>query len=58
MYVKAIGWKVAMKDKIDLQGSKLKEKQGMYTCPPEKSEQQPFHCCLEVKEELIKVCAC
>ena len=55
MYVHVIGWETAKKDKIDLEGSKLKEKQGLYTCPPSSPQQLPFHCCLEVKEEQIKV---
>lgn len=55
MYVHVIGWETAKKDKIDLEGSRLKEKQGLYTCPPSSPQQLPFHCCLEVKEEQIKV---
>ena len=55
MYVHVIGWETAKKDKIDLEGSRLKEKQGLYTCPPSNPQQLPFHCCLEVKEEQIKV---
>lgn len=55
MYVHVIGWETAKKDKIDLEGSRLKEKQGLYTCPPSGPQQLPFHCCLEVKEEQIKV---
>ena len=55
MYVHVIGWETAKKDKIDLEGSRLKEKQGLYTCPPGSPQQLPFHCCLEVKEEQIKV---
>lgn len=55
MYVHVIGWETAKKDKIDLEGSKLKDKQGLYTCPPSSPQQLPFHCCLEVKEEQIKV---
>ena len=54
MYLRAVDWKFGMKDKIDLQGPKLKEKQGLYTCPPSKPGDSHFHCCLEVKEELIK----
>lgn len=54
MYLRAMDYKMGMKDKIDLEGSKLREKQGLYTCPPEQEGDQPFHCCLEVKEELIK----
>ena len=55
MYLRAVDWQMGMKDKINLEGPKLKEKQGLYTCPPEKVGDRPFHCCLEVKEELIKV---
>ena len=55
MYVHAVGWQMGKKDKIDLEGPKLKEKQGLYTCPPEQPGQKPFHCCLEVCEEQIKV---
>ena len=58
MYVHVIGWETAKKDKIDLEGSKLKDKQGLYTCPPSSPQQLPFHCCLEVKEEQIKVLPC
>ena len=58
MYVHVIGWETAKKDKIDLEGSRLKEKQGLYTCPPSGPQQLPFHCCLEVKEEQIKVHSC
>jgi hypothetical protein len=55
MYLQACGWQVGKKDKIDLEGSKLKEKEGLYTCPPIAIGQKPFHCCLKVREELIKV---
>ena len=57
MYLHVVGWNVAKKDKIDLEGMKLKEKQGLYTCPPIHDGQKPFHCCLEVIEEKIKVMA-
>jgi hypothetical protein len=55
MYLHALGWQVGKKDKIDIDGPRLKEKQGLYTCPPSHTGQKPFHCCLEVKEELIRV---
>ncbi|KAK9809768.1 hypothetical protein WJX73_004442 [Symbiochloris irregularis] len=72
MYLRAVGWQMSMQDKINLEGPKLKEKQGLYTCAPEPVQQQAldsrgeahdhasltaqaFHCCLEVKEELIKM---
>ena len=58
MYLHVVGWNVAKKDKIDLDGMKLKEKQGLYTCPPIHDGQKPFHCCLEVIEEKIKVGGC
>ena len=55
MYLHAAGWQIGKKDKIDLDGPKLKEKEGLYTCPPIHARQKPFHCCLKVREELIKV---
>lgn len=55
MYLHAVGWQIGMKDKIDLEGSKLKEKEGLYTCPPARPGQTPFHCCLKVREDVIKV---
>lgn len=55
MYLHAVGWQIGKKDKIDLEGPKLKEKEGLYTCPPLTPGQKPFHCCLKVREELIKV---
>lgn len=55
MYLHAIGWQIGKKDKIDLEGPKLKEKEGLYTCPPTSPGQKSFHCCLKVREELIKV---
>jgi hypothetical protein len=61
MYLHAIGWQMSKKDKIDLDGPKLKEKQGLYTCPALHDNQKPFHTCLEVQEEKIKVsgpCVC
>ena len=33
MYMRAVGWNVGRKDKIDLDGPSLKEKQGLYACP-------------------------
>ena len=55
MYMRAVGWNVGRKDKIDLDGPSLKEKQGLYACPPLKDGDKSFHCALEVHEELIKV---
>ncbi len=55
MYLHAVGWQIGKKDKIDLEGPKLKEKEGLYTCPPVSLGQKPFHCCLKVREEFIKV---
>ena len=55
MYLHAVGWQIGKKDKIDLEGAKLKEKEGLYTCPPITPGQKPFHCCLKVREESIKV---
>lgn len=55
MYLHAVGWQTGKKDKIDLEGPKLKEKEGLYTCPPIAKGQKSFHCCLKVREELIKV---
>ena len=55
MYMRAVGWDVGRKDKIDLDGPSLKEKQGLYACPPLRDTDRPFHCALEVHEELIKV---
>lgn len=57
MYLHAVGWQIGKKDKIDLEGPKLKEKEGLYTCPPVSLGQKPFHCCLKVREEFIKVSA-
>ena len=56
MYLHAVGWQIGKKDKIDLDGPQLKEKEGLYTCPPVTPGQKPFHCCLKVREEFIKVC--
>ena len=56
MYLRALGWDVGKKDRIDLDGPALREKQGLYTCPPLGAGERPFHCALEVHEELIKVC--
>ena len=55
MYLHAVGWQIGKKDKIDLDGPQLKEKEGLYTCPPVNPGQKPFHCCLKVREEFIKV---
>lgn len=58
MYVQAIGWQLARKDKIDLDSDTLHQKQGLYTCPPATEGQKPFHCCLQMKEEPINVRFC
>ncbi len=55
MYLHAIGWQLGKKDKIAIEPEKLKEKQGLYSCPPMGSQKHPFHCCLKVTEEPIKV---
>lgn len=55
MYLNAQGWQTSKKDKIDIDGPKLREKQGLYTCPPLHEGQKAFHTCLKVSEELIKV---
>jgi hypothetical protein len=55
MYVQAVGWQLARKDKIDLDSDTLHQKQGLYTCPPTTDGQKPFHCCLQVQEEPINV---
>ena len=55
MYVQAVGWQLARKDKIDLDSDTLHQKQGLYTCPPSTEGQKPFHCCLQVQEEPINV---
>lgn len=69
MYLHAIGWQLGKKDKIAIEPAALKEKQGLYSCPPigdskigstplrqsAGSQKHPFHCCLKVTEEPIKV---
>lgn len=55
MYVQAVGWQLARKDKIDLDSETLHQKQGVYTCPPTAEGQKPFHCCLQMREEPINV---
>ncbi len=55
MYVQAVGWELARKDKIDLEAGNLREKAGLYTCPPTLAGQKPFHCTLNIKEEPINV---
>ena len=57
MYLHAIGWQLGKKDKIAIEPAKLKEKQGLYSCPPMGTQKHPFHCCLKVTEEPIKVSA-
>ncbi len=54
-YLRAQGWDLSKKDKINLGRTELREKAGLYTCPPLQEGQEPFHCSLEVKEELIRV---
>ncbi|KAK9808775.1 hypothetical protein WJX72_003363 [[Myrmecia] bisecta] len=56
IYLHAVGYQMGKKDKIDIVGPQLKEKQGLYTCPAMHANQKPFHCCLEVREDVIKVC--
>ena len=57
MYVQAVGWQLARKDKIDLDGATLYQKAGMYTCPATVEGQKAFHCCLQIREEPINVSA-
>lgn len=57
MYMRAIGWEVGKKDKIDLDWQKLRERQGLYSCPSITENKKPFYCCMEVQEEKIKVIA-
>lgn len=55
MYIRAIGWEVGKKDKIGFDWQKLREKQGLYSCPSVSENKKPFYCCMEVQEEKIKV---
>ena len=55
MYLHAIGWQLGKKDKIAIEPAALKEKQGLYSCPPLGAQKHSFHCCLKVSEEPIKV---
>lgn len=55
MYLHAIGWQLGKKDKIDLDWQKLRDRQGLYSCPPINENQKPFYCCLEVQEDKLKV---
>eukprot|EP00884_Botryococcus_braunii_P017936 jgi/Botrbrau1/4826/Bobra.0325s0040.1 len=55
MYLHAIGWQLGKKDKLDLDWQKLRERQGLYSCPPISHNQKPFFCCLEVREDKVKV---
>ena len=52
LYLQASGWRVAKKDRIDLDIGSLKEAQGLYTCPPAVEGGKAFSCCLEVKEDM------
>jgi len=55
LYIQASGgYKAAKRDRIMLDATKLKEAQGIYTCPalPEGSKPD-FHCCLELKETQV-----
>ena len=52
LYLQASGWRVAKKDRIDLDIATLKDAQGLYTCSPLSEGDQPFSCCLEVKEDM------
>ena len=52
LYLQASGWRVAKKDRIDLDIGSLKETQGLYTCPPAVEGGKAFSCCLEVKEDM------
>ena len=51
MYLQAQGWRVAKKDRIDLTCARLKDAQGLYTCPPSSVGHKPFHCSLQVRED-------
>ena len=51
MYMQADGWRMAQKDRISLDCSKLRGAQGLITCPPASVGHKPFHCCLQVREE-------
>ena len=52
LYLQAPGWRVSKKDRIDLDIAQLSNAQGLYTCPPLTRADQPFSCCLEVKEDM------
>ena len=52
LYLQASGWRVAKKDRIDLELSSLKDAQGLYTCLPAVEGGKAFSCCLEVKEDM------
>ena len=43
---------MAKKDRIDLDIATLKDAQGLYSCSPLSEGDQPFSCCLEVKEDM------
>ena len=50
----ANSYKPAKRDRITLDAAKLKDAQGVYTCPatPESSKSD-FHCCLELQETQV-----
>ena len=52
LYLQASGWRVAKKDRIDLDIGSLKEAQGLYTCPPAVEGGKAFSCCLKVEEDM------
>ncbi len=52
LYLQASGWRVAKKDRIDLDILTLKDARGLYTCSPLTAAEQPFSCCLDVKEDM------
>ena len=51
MTMQAEGWRMAEKDRIDLDCARLRDAQGLITCPPASVGHKPFHCCLQVREE-------
>ncbi len=55
MYLQADGWQQGRKDKIDLDAGSLKDKAGLYTCPPTAPGQKAFHATLQVRQEPINV---
>lgn len=55
LYIQASGgYKAAKRDRIMLDATKLKDAQGIYTCPALSEGSKPdFHCCLELKETQV-----